>query len=161
VTRPEQSRSSRWRDEDDWSARLREDGAMLDARLTESQDGATRRIVASAADGGHLDFLVVYGSVSRGQQHAGSDLDIYYETSDLTMELEAADPDSRWHVFGAPSGALLDNLRRGDQFAFDLVTDALVVVDDGGFRELVVAVDVEQLKPAERVDPPALSQSPG
>jgi predicted nucleotidyltransferase len=127
---------------------------MLDVRLTEAQEAATSRIVASTADGGHLDFLVVYGSVSRGQQHAGSDLDIYYETSDQTSEPEAADPDSRWHVFGVPAGALLDNLRRGDQFAFDLVTDALVVVDDGPFRELVVAVDEEQLKPAERLDPP-------
>jgi hypothetical protein len=157
---PQQTRRSRWRDDDGWSARLREDSAMLDAHLTEAQSEATSGIVASTLDGGHLDFLVVYGSVSRGEQYAGSDLDIYYETSDLTVELEAADPDSRWHVFGVPSGALLDNLRRGDQFAFDLVNDALVVVDDGRFRELVVAVDEEQLKP-ERLDPPPLPPSPG
>lgn len=140
----EHSPTCRWRNDDAWAARLREDEEMLEERLTAAQEEAIRRVVAST-DG--LDFLVVYGSVSRGQQRADSDLDVYYETSDLTTELEAADPDSRWHVFGVPSGALLESLRRGDAFAFDLVTDALVVCDAGRFRDLVVALDDEQLRP--------------
>lgn len=141
---------SRWRDDGDWAARLREDEAMLEARTTAPQRAAIERVIASTDDGGKLDFLVVYGSVSRGQQRADSDLDVYYETSELEAEIEAADPDSRWHVFGVPSGALLESLRRGDRFAFDLTRDALVVRDDGRFRDLVVALDEEQLSPTTR-----------
>jgi hypothetical protein len=59
---------------------------------------------------------------------------------------QRADPDSRWHVFGVASGALLESLRRGDEMAFDILSDALVAYDDGLFRELVVAVDEEQLE---------------
>jgi predicted nucleotidyltransferase len=105
-------------------------------------------VISTTEGAGRLDFLVVYGSVSRGQQRADSDLDVYYATSDLTAELTEANPDSRWHVFGVPSGALLESLRRGDRFAFDLVADALVVRDTGRFREAIVALDEEQLRPA-------------
>lgn len=145
----EQERISLWQNNDVWSDRLREDRSILEAQLSEAQDEAIRGIVEGTDGGGKLEFLVVYGSVSRGEQRADSDLDIYYETRDLAVEFERADPDSRWHVFGVPSGALLENLRRGDEMAFDIVSDALVVYDDGLFRELVVAVDEEQLKPAE------------
>jgi hypothetical protein len=149
LEREEVEIATRRDDRDDWAVRLREDDAMLETRLTAAQEEAIRRIVETTDGGGELDFLVVYGSVSRGQQRADSDLDVYYETSDLTMELEAADPDSRWHVFGVPSGSLLESLRRGDRFAFDLVTDALVVCDTGRFRELLIAIDEEKLTPAE------------
>jgi hypothetical protein len=141
-------RVSLWRNNEVWADRLREDRAILKAQLSEGQDEAIRRIVEGTDGGGKLEFLVVYGSVSRGEQRADSDLDIYYETRDLGVELERADPDSRWHVFGAPSGALLESLQRGDEMAFSIVADALVVYDDGLFRELVVAVDEEELKPA-------------
>ncbi len=136
--------ASRWRNDRDWAARLREDETTLEARTTTPQRDGIQRVIASAGDG-NLDFLVVYGSVSRGQQRADSDLDVYYETSQLEAEIAAADPDSRWHVFGAPSGALLASLRGGDRFAFDLTSDALVVRDSGRFRDLVVALDEEHL----------------
>jgi predicted nucleotidyltransferase len=132
--------------------RPRLDSAALDARLSDRQAEAIRRIVETTDDGGQLEFLVVYGSVSRGEQSPGSDLDVYYETSDLAVDLEQADPESRWHVFGASSGALLANLRLGDGFAFELLADALVVYDDGHFRDLLVAVSEEKLKPAEPPD---------
>jgi hypothetical protein len=145
----QRDRISRWRDSGVWNSRLREDRAILQVELSDAQDEAIRRIVAGTDDGGQLEFLVVYGSVSRGEQRVDSDLDIYYETRDRAVTLETADPDSRWHVFGEPSGALLRSLRLGDQFAFQLVTDALVVHDDGLFRDLLVAVDEETLKPAQ------------
>ena len=133
---------------DVWSDRLCEDRAILQARLSPAQDAAVRRILDGALAGGQLDFLVVYGSVSRGEQRADSDLDVYYETRDEAVELEETDPESRWHVFGAPSGALLESLRRGDEMAFAIVSDALVVYDDGAFQLLVIAADEERLEPA-------------
>jgi hypothetical protein len=146
---PERERMSLWRNEEIWSDRLREDRAILEAQLSDAQERAVRAIVEGTDSTGKLDFLVVYGSVSRGEQRADSDLDIYYETRDLAVQHERADPDSSSHVFGAPSGALLESLRRGDEMAFDIVSDALVVYDDGPFRELVVAVDEDQLKPTD------------
>lgn len=141
-------RISLWRNNDVWSDRLREDRAILEAQLTDAQEAAIREIVEGTDSAGKLEFLVVYGSVSRGEQRPDSDLDIYYETRDLAVELERADPESRWHVFGEPSGALLESLRSGDEMAFAIVSDALVVFDEGLFRELVIAVDEEKLKPA-------------
>jgi hypothetical protein len=145
----EQQRISLWRNNEVWSDRLREDRAILQAQLSDAQDKAIRGIVERTDGGRKLEFLVVYGSVSRGEQRANSDLDIYYETRDLAVELERADPESRWHVFGVRSGALMESVRRGDEMAFGIVSDALIVFDDGLFRALVVAVDEEQLKPAE------------
>jgi predicted nucleotidyltransferase len=142
--------NSLWRNNEVWSDRLREDRAILEAQLSDAQAAAIRRIVDGTDGGGELEFLVVYGSVSRGEQRADSDLDIYYETRDLAVELEHADPESRWHVFGVPAGSLLESLRRGDEMAFDIVADALVVYDDRLFRELVVAVDEERLEAVTR-----------
>jgi hypothetical protein len=130
-----------------WSDRLREDRAILQAQLSPAQDAAVRRILESRLAGGQLEFLVVYGSVSRGEQRAGSGLDIYYETRDEAVELEEADPESKWHVFGAASGALLKSLRVGDEMAFAIVSDALIVYDEGAFQALVVAADQERLEP--------------
>jgi len=141
-------RISPWRDDDAWHDRLRRDAGALEARLSDRQAEATRRIIGKADDRGELEFLVVYGSVSRGEQSAGSDLDLYYETRDPAIELEQADPNSQWHVFGAASGALLESLRSGDPFAFGLVADGLVAYDDRHFRDLVVAADEEELQPA-------------
>jgi hypothetical protein len=131
-----------------WSDRLREDRLILEAQLSPAQDAAVRRIIESKLAGGQLEFLVVYGSVSRGEQRQGSDLDIYYETRDEAVEHEEADPESKWHVFGAASGALLASLRLGDKMAFSIVSDALVVYDDGPFQALIAAADEERLKPA-------------
>lgn len=75
-------------------------------------------------------------------------MDIHYETRDEAVELEEADPESKWHVFGAASGALLESLRGGDEMAFAIVSDALVVYDEGAFQSLVVAADEERLEPA-------------
>ncbi len=131
-----------------WSDRLREDRAILEAQLSLAQDAAVRRILESLLAGGQLEFLVVYGSVSRGEQRPGSDLDIYYETRDEAVALEDADPASRWHVFGSAAGALLESLRLGDEMAFAIVSDALIVYDDGAFQALVVAAEAERLEPA-------------
>lgn len=121
--------------------------AILEAQLSRAQDTAIRGIVEGTDGGGELEFLVVYGSVSRGEQRPSSDLDVYYETRDPAVEDERADPESRWHVFGAPSGALMESLRRGDEMAFDIVSDALVVYDGQGvFRDLAIAADEEGLK---------------
>ena len=138
---------SSWENEGIWSDRLRADRAILEAQLSQAQDAAIRRILDRVAASGQLDFLVVYGSVSRGEQRPDSDLDVYYETYDEAVELEAADPESRWHVFGAVSGSLLGSLRGGDAMAFAIVSDALVVYDEGGFRSLVIAADQEHLEP--------------
>lgn len=116
--------------------------------LSATQDADLHGIVDHAAESGQLEFLVVYGSVSRGEQRADSDLDVYYETRDEAVDLEVTDPDARAHVFGARSGALLESLRRGDEMAFAIVADAVVVYDDGTFRSIVAAAQRERLEPA-------------
>jgi hypothetical protein len=131
-----------------WADRLRDDRVILEAQLSPAQDAAVRRILESKLANGQLEFLVVYGSVSRGEQRAASDLDIYYETRDEAVEFQDADPESKWHVFGTASGALLASLRAGDEMAFAIVSDALVVYDDGAFRSLVAAAEKERLEPA-------------
>jgi hypothetical protein len=90
----------------------------------------------------------VDGAGSRGKQRPDSDLDIYYETRDEDVRFEEADPESRWHVFGAVSGALLESLRAGDEMAFAIAADALIVYDEGLFRALVIAADEEHLEPS-------------
>jgi predicted nucleotidyltransferase len=140
---------SPWRNDGVWSDRLREDSAILEAQLSRAQDEAIRELVGTKERGGELDLVVVYGSVSRGEQRPDSDLDVYYETGDPAVELEWTDPNLRSHVFGAASGALLESLRRGDEMAFDVVSDALVVYDGGSFRALLVAIDEERLRPRE------------
>ena len=90
----------------------------------------------------------MYGSVSRGEERADSDLDVYYETRDEGVELEETDPDARAHVFGVRSGSLLESLRRGDEMAFSIVSDAVVVYDDGTFSSIVEAARRERLEPA-------------
>jgi predicted nucleotidyltransferase len=140
---------SPWRNDGVWSDRLREDSAILEAQLSRAQDEAVRELVGTKERGRELDIVVVYGSVSRGEQRPDSDLDVYYETRDVAVELESTDPNLRTHVFGAASGALLESVRGGDEMAFDVVSDARVVYDSGSFRALLVAIDEEQLRPVE------------
>lgn len=94
---------SHWTDTEAWQARLAADVERLAALLTE-EDRGRRRGPRRSGDGG-LDFLVVYGSVARGERHVESDLDIYFEASDLAREFNRTDPNHCWHVFGLPSGA--------------------------------------------------------
>jgi predicted nucleotidyltransferase len=132
------------RSDEAWGVRLRQDVQMLEEQLTDSQGTAVRLIV----DTGEVDFVVVYGSVSRGEQRDGSDLDVYYETGLANAEREDADPSSSEHVFAAASGSLVEALRRGDEMAFDIVSDALVVHDEGPFRSMMIAAEQEKLEPA-------------
>jgi len=84
-----------------------------------AQDAEVRDILARVSDD-RLAFLVVYGSMSRGDQRIDSDLDIYYETRDDAVELERTDPDSHAHVFGYTSSRLapyMDRRRRAVGFS--------------------------------------------
>jgi predicted nucleotidyltransferase len=143
---------SPWADEERWRERLDADGLrvaeLLDADDREVVEGA----VAAAAVNHALDFLVVYGSVARGERHADSDLDLYFEARDLPREVNLTDEGRRWHVFGVPSGALLDDLRRSHQFAFDLIASALIITDSGSFRDVLITADVEGLAPEVQED---------
>lgn len=136
---------SPWRDEAQWQARVARDELRLGEVLTADDREVVDGAIAAADGAGGLEFAVVYGSVARGERRADSDLDIYFEASDLPREFNRTDPNRRWHVFGLPTGALLDNLRRGQQFAFDLMESALVAADRGPFRELLIAVEAEGL----------------
>lgn len=131
-----------------WHDRLSSDSKVLAEQLTDAQDTAVKRILDTADESGDVDFLVVYGSVSRGEQHPGSDLDVYYETDEASAAREEADPTADEHVFAAASGSLVEALRCGDEMAFEMVSDALVVHDDGAFRSTVVAAEQEHLEPA-------------
>jgi hypothetical protein len=140
---------SPWSDDERWEARLELDAARLAELLMNDDHEVVDGAIAAADGDGRLEFAVVYGSVARGVRRAESDLDIYFEANDLPREFNRTDPNRCWHVFGMPAGALLDNLRRGQQFAFDLIETALVVTDRGPFRELLIAVDAEGLTPNE------------
>src|SRR5438477_1215911 len=112
---------SQWSDDQRWQVRLEADAARLSELLTADDREVIDGTIAAADGDGSLEFAVVYGSVARGERRANSDLDIYFEASDLPREFNRTDPNCRWHVFGLPPGALLDNLRRRQQFAFDLI----------------------------------------
>jgi hypothetical protein len=136
-----------WTDDEGWEARLAGDTERL-AELLDADDREVVEGAVSAADAnGALDFLVLYGSIARGERRADSDLDLYFEAGDLPREFNLTDAGRRWHVFGLPSGALIDNLRRGQQFAFDLIESAIIVTDQGSFRDLLLTVDAEGLAP--------------
>jgi hypothetical protein len=137
-----------WSDDQGWEARLAADVERLAELLSNDEREVVEGAVAMADSNGAMDFLVVYGSVARGERGADSDLNVYFEAGDLPREFNLTDVGRRWHVFGLPSGALLDNLRRREQFAFDLIEAALIVSDRGTFRALLLAVDAEGLKPA-------------
>jgi hypothetical protein len=99
---PVNGNQSPWADEERWRERLDADGLrvaeLLDADDREVVEGA----VAAAAVNHALDFLVVYGSVARGERHADSDLDLYFEARDLPREVNLTDEGRRWHASAAP-----------------------------------------------------------
>ncbi len=104
-----------------------------------------RGVVQVADEQAALDFLVVYGSTGRGEQTEESDLDIYFEAHDLREPYDR--PHAEWQVLGRPAGALLGALREGQEFAFNVVRDGLILVDGGRYREVLLAVDEEGLEP--------------
>jgi hypothetical protein len=53
----------------------------------------------------------------------------------------------QWQVLALPSYALLDALRAGQEFAFSVVRDGLIVADTGRYREVLIALDEEGLTP--------------
>jgi hypothetical protein len=138
---------SRWSGEQAWVTRLNEDRETLQARLTPDQMRELGRLVAMIDDPVQADFLVVYGSVARGTHGDASDIDIYFEASYLPRRINIREqsPGRLFHGYGMPRGVLLDNLRSGKDFAFSLIDEALVFVDRGAFRELLIVRDEEEL----------------
>jgi hypothetical protein len=104
-----------------------------------------REVVQIVDAQGALDFLVVFGSVGRGEQTEQSDLDMYYEAHDLPEPYSSNI--AQWQVLAPPRAALLDALRAGQEFAFEVVRDGLIVADTGRFREVLIALDEEGLTP--------------
>jgi hypothetical protein len=137
---------SPWRNDRAWQQRVARDRQLLRERLTDDQMTVVRGVV-EAADGQHaLDFVVVYGSVARGDQHDESDLDVFFEAGDLREPYAVPHPEfQEYEVLGVPAGGLLRALRAGQPFAFNIVRDGLVHVDNGRYREALIAVDVEGL----------------
>jgi Polymerase beta, Nucleotidyltransferase len=131
-----------------WQRRILRDRRMLQERLDNDQMTVVRGVVEVADNQGALDFVVVFGSVARGDHDDESDLDIYFEASDLNAPYDIPHPEfPEYQVLGLPAGGLLGALRNGQQFAFDVVRDALVHVDNGRYRDVLVAVDQEGLAP--------------
>jgi predicted nucleotidyltransferase len=115
-----------------------------------------RGVVEAADAQGALDFVVVFGSVARCDHDDESDLDIFFEASDLREPYAVPHPEFReYEVLGLPAGGLLGALRAGQEFAFNIVRDGLVHVDNGRYREVLIAVDEEQLVPNQAAEEPA------
>ena len=136
---------SEWRDDAAWQRRLAADQATLDERLSADQREVLGEIagilgVGDAGDVLALDFMVVFGSYARGNQGAGSDLDIYFEAN-LPEPVNRVDADRHHQVFGLPRGALATALRESQDFGQRVVADALVIHDNGSFRRLLIFVD--------------------
>ena len=103
--------------------------------------------------GGHLDFLVVYGSAARGEQHEDSDVDVYFEAGDLPEPFNRGeDANGRFHIFGVPRGTLLEALRHGDAVGREILRDGIAVVDTERFREVLTSADEAGLTPGEADD---------
>lgn len=138
--------ASRWRNDRTWQQRVARDRRLIQERLDDDQFTVVRAVAEIADAQGALDFVVVYGSVARGDHNDESDLDIYFEAADLREPYAVPHPDfPQYEVLGMPSDALLGALRDGQEFAFNIVRDALVHVDIGRYREALIAVDEDGL----------------
>jgi hypothetical protein len=147
---------SRWRDDRTWQQRVARDRELLRERLSEDQMTVVRGVVEAADPQGALDFVVVFGSVARGDHVDESDLDIYFEAGDLNAPYDIPHPlFPEYQVLGLPQGGLLDALRAGQEFAFNVVRDGLVHVDNGRFREALITVEDEGLVADEAAGEPA------
>src|SRR4051794_9170852 len=138
---------SRWSDEQTWAARLNGDRETMQGRLTAEQMRELGRLVAMIDDPEQADFLVVYGSVARGTHSEASDIDIYFEAPYLLRKINIREqgPGRLFHGFGMPRDVLIGNLRSGKDFAFSLINEALVFVDRGWFRALLIARDEDEM----------------
>lgn len=141
---------SQWRDDRVWQQRVARDRTLLRERLNDEQMTVVRGVAEAADTQGALDSVVVFGSVARGDHDDDSDLDIYFEAADLNAPYDIPHPDfPEYQVLGLPSGGLVDALRAGQEFAFNVVRDGLVHVDTGRYRDVLIAVDEEGLAPDE------------
>ena len=139
---------SAWRDDRTWQRRIARDRQLLRERLDDDQMTVVRGLVEAADAQGGLDFVVVFGSVARGDHDDDSDLDIYFEAADLNAAYDIPHPEfPEYQALGLPSGGLLDALRAGQEFAFNVVRDGLLDVDNGRYRNALIAVEEEQLVP--------------
>jgi hypothetical protein len=145
---------SPWRDDRTWQQRVVRDRQLLRQRLSDDQMTVVRGVVEAADTQGSLDYVVVFGSVARGDHNDDSDLDIYFEAGDLNEPYDVPHPDfPEYQVLGLPREGLLGALRDGQDFAFNVVRDGLVHVDNGRYREALIAVDEEGLPTQEAGDP--------
>jgi hypothetical protein len=133
-----------------WQQRVVRDRELLRTRLTVDQMKLVRGVVPVADSQGVLDFMLVFGSVARDEQHDESDLDVYFEAADLSEEYGKRSAD--YDVFGYPSGALLSMLRDGQTFAFNIARNGLIHADNGRYREALIAIDEEGLVENEEDD---------
>lgn len=150
---PGQARS-RFRDDDEWDTRLVANKEAIKERIGEDRMLALGAFLTLLDGMGMADFLVVYGKAARLGIEATKDTDFYFEAAWIPgvrapLQVEDEHEGMAFHAYGWPTGALLQNLRGGDGFAFGLVRDALIFVDRGLFREALVAVDEEGLTLAE------------
>jgi hypothetical protein len=141
---------SAWRDDRTWQQRVARDRELLRERLDDDQMTVVRGVVEAADTQGALGFVVVFGSVARGDHDDESDLDIYFEAGDLNAPYDIPHPDfPEYQILGLPRRGLLDALHAGQDFAFNVVRDGLIHVDNGRYRDVLVAVDEEGLAPDE------------
>lgn len=141
---------SSWQNDRTWQRRVARDRELLRERLDDDQMKVVRGVVEAADTQGALDFVAVFGSVARGDHDDESNLDIYFEAADLNAPYAIPHLEfPEYQILGLPSGGLLDALRAGQEFAFNVVRDGLLHVDNGRYREALIVVDEEGLVPDE------------
>jgi Nucleotidyltransferase domain len=132
---------SRWRDDELWEERVRDDRATLQDRLSgdeiEGLDGVVRHFEEDADF--NLRFVVVYGSRATGEHEPESDLDIWVEA---TIPREIRFQEGVFDTMILPAGALLTAAHEGQTFAQNVASEGRVWADpDGWFRDTVIAAD--------------------